>query len=243
MEREVYENMRMIERAHWWFVARRSIIRDQISRLSMPQDAKILEVGCGTGGNIQMLRAFGEVVGVEPDEPSRCYAQSTTESQILPGLLPANLPHFETKFDLVTALDVLEHVDADDASVQTLSGLLKSGGKMLTTVPAHPWMWSQHDIAHHHKRRYRKPEYEQLFRTANLRILRATYFNTILFPAIAAARAAQRLAKRQDTSDDTMPSPAVNSVLTALFGLERELLRGFNLPIGVSILLIAERRT
>jgi len=243
MERQVYDNMRTIEREHWWFVARRSILSDQISRLSIGPDARILEVGCGTGGNIPMLQAFGDVVGIEPDDLSRDYAQSATGSQVLSGLLPAGLPAFDTRFDLIAALDVLEHVDADAASVEALGGLLKPGGKMLTTVPAHPWMWSRHDVAHHHKRRYRKADYESLFRTAGLRILKTSYFNTVLFPAIASVRAAQRLTRNEGAGDDAMPSPAVNSVLAALFGAERELLRSFNLPVGVSILLIAERQT
>ena len=243
MERQVYDNMRTIERKHWWFVARRSILSDQISRLSIGPEARILEVGCGTGGNIPMLQAFGDVVGVEPDDLSRDYAQSATGSQVFSGLLPAGLPAFEAHFDLIAALDVLEHVDADAASVVALADLLKPGGKMLTTVPAHPWMWSRHDVAHHHKRRYRKADYEDLFHAAKLRILKTSYFNTVLFPAIASVRAVQRLAKKEGPGDDAMPSPAVNSILTALFGAERQLLRNFDLPIGVSILLIAERQT
>ncbi len=237
MERVVYDNMRAIEVDHWWFEARRRILRDQVGHLGLPEHADILEVGCGTGGNLPMLGEFGTVVGMEPDAESRAYAADRTGYSVLGGFLPSPLPDFGHQFDLVAALDVIEHLDDDLGAVQALSDLMKPSGKMLTTVPAHPWMWSPHDEAHHHKRRYRRADYLSLFRAAGLRVNRVSYFNTLLFPPIAT----MRLLKRHGGGDDAMPSPLVNGVLRRVFSAEKDLLRMGNLPFGVSLLVIADR--
>jgi len=182
------------------------------------------------------------VVGIEPDEASREYAESQTGNQVLVGALPSNLPAFDTKFDLIAALDVLEHVDADAASINSLVQLLRPGGYFLTTVPAHPWMWSSHDIAHHHKRRYRMRDYLSLFHGAQMNVLKSSYFNTFLFPPVAIIRAYHTLMQIESPRDDKIPPPLLNSILTKIFASESGLLKHLSLPIGVSILLIAERR-
>lgn len=238
MERDVYDNMRRIERSHWWFRARREILSDQLEQFGLSKDARILEVGCGTGGNLPMLARYGAVTGMEPDAESREYAMEQTGISVLPGFLPGPLPDFGGPFDLVTAFDVIEHVDQDLDSVVALGDLLKPGGRMLTTVPAHPWMWSAHDAAHHHKRRYRKAEFLRLFQEAGLRLIKTSYFNTLLFPPIAAVRLVKR---RADGGDDALPSATVNRLLTSVFAFEKHLLRMGSLPFGVSLLVAAER--
>src|SRR5689334_18024199 len=140
MDRGTYDRMRALQRDHWWFVGRRRIIEALLADLGLPADAKILEVGCGPGGNLSMLQRFGEVMGLEPDEPSRRYASEATGVAIEGGALPDALPFAPESFDLVCAFDVIEHVDADAAAVAALSRLLKPSGYLATTVPAHPWM-------------------------------------------------------------------------------------------------------
>ncbi len=238
MERAIYDNLRQVERDHWWFCARRSILRDQLVRLNLSEGARILEVGCGTGGNLKMLSQFGAITGLEPDEPSRAYAEQTNGAPVVSGFLPGPLPTFDGEFDLIAALDVIEHLDDDRGSVAALSNLLKPGGKLLTTVPAHPWMWSEHDVAHHHKRRYRRRDYLDLFEAAELKVFRATYFNSILFPPIALVRLMKGALGGQG-GDDVTPAGPVNSLLTSVFGFEKQLLRLGDLPFGVSLLVVA----
>lgn len=238
MDRSVYDNMRAIEKTHWWFRARRKIISAQIARLGLRQNANILEVGCGTGGNLQMLSIYGRVLGIEPDNDSRTYAAETSGFTVLGGLLPDGLPKFDEKFDLIAALDVIEHLEEDTKSIDTIKNLLKSGGIFLSTVPAHPWLWSRHDELHHHRRRYVKADYVAMMQEAGFEIVRSTYFNSVLFPAIVAARAAQSRTK-SSASDDSMPSTFINRALEYLFASERVLLRFLNLPFGVSILVVA----
>jgi SAM-dependent methyltransferase len=241
MDRQTYDRMRLLQADHWWFRGKRRILAGLIGALDLPKPAKVLEVGCGPGGNLPMLGAFGEVVGLEPDEDSRAFAAENTGLRVEGGLLPDGLPFDPESFDLVCAFDVIEHVDEDQASVAALARLLKPGGYLATTVPAQPWMWSRHDELHHHKRRYTMAPYRALFEAAGVEIVKASYFNTLLFPPIAAIRALKMLTKSTAADDDAMPSAPVNGLLAAVFGSELGWLKHASLPTGVSILLIARR--
>jgi SAM-dependent methyltransferase len=240
MERAIYDQMRVLQQGHWWFAARREILAGEIARLPIPRPAQILEAGCGPGGNLEMLKRFGEVVAIEPDEQSRAYAAEQAGVDVRHGLLPQSIPDFGRAFDLIACLDVIEHVPDDAGAVEALGKMLKPGGFLFTTVPAYAWMWSDHDAAHHHKRRYAMAPYRRLFENAGLQVRRASHFNTLLFPPIAAVRLAKNAAGLTG-GDEAMPPKPLNAALRTVFGMERALLRAADLPFGVSILLIAQR--
>ncbi|HEY3800775.1 MAG TPA: methyltransferase domain-containing protein [Caulobacteraceae bacterium] len=241
MDPGVYERMRALQDGHWWFEGRRQILSTLIGDLDLPKNAKVLEVGCGPGGNLPMLKQFGQVTAMEPDAGSRAFAAEKSGVTIESGLLPGPLPFAPESFDLVCAFDVIEHVDDDAGSVVALGRLLKRGGYLATTVPGQPWMWSRHDELHHHKRRYRMAAFRQLFLEAGLEIVRASYFNTFLFAPIAAIRAAKMATGSRSADDDGLPAPAINSLLKTVFAAERRVLRRAALPFGVSIVLIAKK--
>lgn len=241
MERHTYARMRELQQTHWWFTARRDILGAEIARLPLPRPARILEVGCGPGGNLELLKRFGDVRAIEPDAESRAYAAEQAGVPVDGGLLPDGLPDLGGPFDLVAAFDVVEHVDDDAGAVAALGRLLKPDGFLVTTVPANPWMWSEHDAQHHHKRRYTLPAYRRLFDDAGLTVRRATHFNTLLFPPIAAIRLAKSATGRRGGDDEALPSPLVNGALRRVFGAEKALLRAGDLPFGVSILVIGQR--
>ncbi len=240
MERLIYDRIRDLETDHWWFVGRRKVLRQLLRRIGTPAGAKILEVGCGAGGNVPLLREFGDVAALEPDDESRAYASERLDLAIDTGLLPDGLPYAPESFDLVCAFDVVEHVDDDAGSIKALAKLVKPGGAILTTVPAYQWMWSHHDVAHHHKRRYLLPAYRALFDQAGLTVETATYFNTLLFPLAAVQRTAKRLLK-DESADDAMPPVWLNKALSGVFSLEAPLAAAGGLPFGLSIAVIARK--
>ena len=241
MDRATYDRMRVLQDGHWWFEGRRRILRTLIVALDLPKPAQVLEVGCGPGGNLEMLKRYGEVTALEPDDASRAYAAERMGVRVEGGLLPDGLPFAPASFDLVCAFDVIEHVDEDAASVAALARLLKPGGYLATTVPGQPWMWSRHDELHHHKRRYRLSPYRAMFEAAGLTVLTASYFNTVLYAPIAAVRALKRVTGSTAADDDAMPPAPLNRLLTGLFAAEGPWLRHAPLPTGVSIVLIARR--
>jgi len=240
MERHVYERMAEIDRDHWWFVGRRKILTRLLERWRPKQGPlRILEVGCGTGGNIAMLQQFGTVDAIEPDDYARAFASERTGVQVKGGYLP-DVPLKDGHYDLIVLLDVLEHIPDDKGALVALRPKLAPGGRLMLAVPAMPSLWSGHDVAHHHQRRYTRNRLEAVVKAAGFRTLRRTAFNTLLLPAIVAVRWLNKALGREGGDEDRIPPAPVNTFLTWLFGAERHAaVRGL-FPAGVSIALVAE---
>lgn len=239
MERIVYDRMAEIDGRHWWYRARREILSRLIAtRVQPPAAARILEIGCGTGHNLDMLGRFGTVDAVEMDDAAREMASERLGRPARMATLPELQCVERGVYDLVALLDVLEHVEEDRASLVSIAERLRPGGKVLLTVPAHPWMWSAHDVVNHHKRRYTKKGFRQILEAAGLKVELLSYFNSLLFPLAATARLAGRLTGKED-SDDKLPSAPVNKAFELLFGLERYAIGRVPFPPGVSLVAIA----
>ena len=241
MERKVYEQMAKLDGSHWWFTARRRILDGLIERVvKPPSGARILELGAGTGHNLAMLSRFGEVEASELDPIARELASERLGRPVKEAALPDLSMFPADSYDLIALLDVLEHVPDDKGSLAAIKTRLKPGGALLLTVPANPWMWSAHDAAHHHHRRYRKGQIETLARNAGYEIELLSPFNSLLFPPIAAVRLVGKLTGKDD-SDDAMPGDLVNKTLDAIFGLERALIGRVPMPFGVSLVAVLRR--
>jgi SAM-dependent methyltransferase len=241
MERAVFDRMAELDQDHWWFIARRRILKSLIERVvCLPSKAKILEVGCGTGHNLAMLKAFGTLDASELDFCARALASKRLGADVKEAKLPDLSMFPRDKYDLVALLDVLEHVPDDVASLKAILKRLKPGGALLVTVPANPWMWSAHDVAHHHFRRYSKRELARVFREAGFEIQLLSFFNSLLFPLIAAARIAGKVMKRE-SADDQLPSAPVNAALETVFSAEAGMIGRVPMPFGVSLVAVVRR--
>ena len=239
MERVVYDRMAELDELHWWYRARRRVLQALIERkVQPPPDARVLEVGCGTGHNVTMLERFGSVDGIEIDPEARAFAEKRLNRPISSAALPELQGIGRRHYDLIAALDVVEHIDDDRAAIDALAGCLKPGGKLLVTVPAHQWMWSAHDELNHHKRRYSKRGLAELINGSPLRLEAIGYFNSLLFPLAVGARLASKLTGRSG-DDDALPPRPINYLFERCFAAERRLIGKVPLPPGLSLFAVA----
>ena len=239
MDRSVYEAMADLDERHWWYRARREVVAALIRRRALPpKGAKVLEVGCGTGHNLEMLSEFGTVDALEVDEAARALAEKRLGRPVFDAPLPelAGVP--ECAYDLVASLDVVEHIPDDAASVASLAKRLKPGGKLVLTVPAHQWMWSAHDVVNHHQRRYSKAGFRKLIEGSSLKLEAIGYFNSLLFPVAMAERLASK-ARGKDEADLGLPPKPINQALERVFAAERFAIGRIPLPPGLSLFAVA----
>ena len=240
MDRRVYDRMAEHDSTHWWYRARRDILADFLVREGrLPDRARILEIGCGTGHNLPMLARFGEVDAIEIDPAAREIAGRRLGKPVGDAPLPALPGVPRGHYDLIAVLDVVEHIEDDVGALTAMRECLAPGGKVLIAVPAHRWMWSAHDVVNHHHRRYSKASLATAIRAAGLKERGLTYFNSLLFPLAAAARVAGRITGRDD-SDDSPPAAPLNTLFERIFRVERHLVGRVPMPMGVSILTLAE---
>ena len=229
------------ERDHWWYRARREILQRVIER-RVGRVGRLLEIGCGTGSNLQMLRGFGNVEGIETSAFAREYAASRGFS-VRDGRLPDGLPQSIGTFDAVCMFDVLEHIEGDLDALITVRRLLKPGGRIVVSVPAYQWLFSDHDIRLHHYRRYTRGRLHELLRRAGFVVSWSSHFNSLLFLPAAVVRFASRMASRKARAfAPAAPShalPVGNGLLYRLFASERWLTDMVPLPFGLSIVAVA----
>ncbi|HEX8262640.1 MAG TPA: class I SAM-dependent methyltransferase, partial [Allosphingosinicella sp.] len=240
MERVVYDRMAEYADRHWWYRARRDILATLIEQeIALPENARLLEIGCGTGPNLDMLGRFGRLDAVEIDARARAIASERLGRRVLDAPLPHLHGVEDGAYDLVCLLDVLEHVEADREALVSIARKLRPGGRILIAVPAHPWMWSAHDRVNHHKRRYTKKTLRAVIDAAGLRLHLMSYFNSLLFPlAVTQRLAAKMLHKGEDDSADTPPPAALNRLFETAFRLERYAIGRLPFPPGLSIVAI-----
>jgi SAM-dependent methyltransferase len=238
---EIFRQMAEIEDRHWWFVARRQILDRAIARLPLPENARILEAGCGTGGSLTMLARHGHLQAMDLTELAVELARERAIAEVRRGRLPDQIPFPDERFDLIVSLDVIQHVEDDIAAFKALKERLKPGGYLLVTVPAYAWLWSRHDESWQNLRRYSRKNLIRVARCAGLKVTYTSHFNTVLFPAIVLARVLQFSPAHHQTTDQSMPSPWLNRLLTSLFASERHLIGRVSLPYGVSLLLVARQ--
>lgn len=242
MEARSYQIEAQVERDHWWFEGRRRLLR----RLLAPRApfARALDVGCGTGANAgELARCAEHTIGIDAAAGAIGAAgRRQPHHEVLICGDAFCLPLADQSVDLVAALDLLEHLDDDQAAVGELFRVLQPGGSVIVFVPALPLLWGLQDQVSHHHRRYRRAQLAALIADAGFVVERLTYFNTLLFAPILALRLAMRAWRpRSLENENQIGGPRLNRALGALFRLEGPLLSRLDLPIGVSLACLARR--
>jgi SAM-dependent methyltransferase len=238
MEDVVYDQHAALEQKHWWFQGRRHILagvlRDRLGNDGV--NRSILDVGSGTGEMLDMLSEFGAVRGLDmsPRAVAYCHDRFGSSVDVRVGRVPDDL----APADVITAFDVIEHLDDDAGALERIRAVLPPGGLFVCTVPAFQFLWSGHDEVNHHRRRYSRHELRQRLESAGFRVERLTYFNALLFPAVAGVRLIRRRTSGDPRSDMALPPRWANRLLLHLFKFERRLVRRRSLPFGVSLLAV-----
>lgn len=229
---------------HWWYRGRRRIVRDALETLELPPTSRLLDAGCGGGQTLDLLAEFGSAIGIDPDARSVALARARDHDAAVAAM--PNLPFDDDTFAAVTCLDVLEHLDEDSAALVEIARVTRPRGALVVTVPAYEALWSAHDEANQHKRRYRARTLHALATRSGWCVERTTYFNSLLLPAAALVRVARRFGSSGDAGDEgselaLTPRP-LNGMLEMPLRAEAALLRrGARLPAGLSLLAVLTR--
>jgi ubiquinone/menaquinone biosynthesis C-methylase UbiE len=254
MQQHTYAIMDEVEGSHWWFVGRRAILESFLKTIvaklmaaktmaeppaSSADGLRILDIGCGTGANLEMLAQFGNAEGVDVSDDALEFCR-------LKGLnakkgLAETLPFDNETFDLTTALDVVEHLDDDIAGLREMHRVTKKGGYSLIFVPAYMFLWGVQDDVSNHRIRYTRKQIVDRLKRAGYTIERATYANWTFFAPILAGRTFMRVTGIKPESENNVNISALNGIFGKLFGAERFWLKNFNFPFGVSIVVVARR--
>jgi ubiquinone/menaquinone biosynthesis C-methylase UbiE len=243
METPVYKAVYEFEDDHWWFAGRRAIIERLIARfLGAHSDLQVLDVGCGTGGTTQSLTRYGPVTGIDLMAEGLAFAQRRG----LPRLVQSRaerLPFLDDSFDLVCALDVLEHLQDDRAGLAELKRVCRHQGMILLYVPAFPILWSAEDVVSHHWRRYTWRTLRACVGIAGLSVRAVSYVNMALFlPVFAFARMYAWLDRNREPRTNLRPVAALpNRLLTRYLALEASLATSVPLPFGTSLVCLLEK--
>jgi SAM-dependent methyltransferase len=234
--------MLAVDEQHWWYRGRRRVIAAELAQVDLPEGARVLDAGCGSGRTMVDLQRYGDVVGIELSEDAAELARSRGCGEVVGGRVE-ELPWDAGTFDLITCLDVIEHTPDDRVALRELRRVAKPGGWLLVTVPAYQALWSSHDVANHHYRRYARRTLRVASADAGWQVVRITSFNSLLLPPAAAFRLAQRRRAANGngaTSNELRLGPLwLNKVLETPLRLEaRWLASGHSLRAGLSLLAI-----
>jgi len=269
MQQHTYAIMDRVEDTHWWFVGRRAILetflRSVVQNVTPPsrrlsgqspaddvtagrrpdsrQDAgvtiRILDVGCGTGANLEMLSQFGLAEGVDVSDEALefCRKKGLTVQE---GLAET-LPYPDETFDITTALDVVEHLDDDIVGLKEMHRVTKTGGYSLIFVPAFMWLWGVQDDISHHRIRYTRKQIVERLKKAGFEVERATYANFTFFVPVLGGRVFMRATGIKPASENNINISALNGAFGKVFSAERFWLKNLNFAFGVSIVIVARK--
>ena len=236
-----YEKNYYYEEDYWWFVGRRIIILDMIKKYISKEKNKVFDYGCGTGIMMEYLSSFGEVWGGDISEISLDYCKRRGLTNVVNLKKKLSIP--DKYYDLITVLDVLEHIDKDEDLLRKLRSYLNNDGILIITVLAYDFLWSGEDYVSGHKRRYTLKTLRQKIETNGFCIKRISYFNSILLPLMILVIWVKKAFCSGNLYESNLRKlPAlVNISLTGIFMSESKILKLFSFPFGASIICVASK--
>jgi SAM-dependent methyltransferase len=245
LDPHTYKILYRTEEGHWWLSARRRIVMDWIEqRYPGRNDLAILDAGCGTGIMLQQMEHLGHAEGVDISEEALAFCRQRGLENIRRADV-LQLPFAAGSFDIVTGLDIVEHLDDDVRALREWSRVLKPGGRVFLFAPAHRWLWSLQDDVSHHRRRYTAKTLRYAVQSAGLTVERLSYVSAFLLPVIYLGRQwlkVQRRFREINTENDLHPAWS-NGILRSIFEAEIPILRRTDLPIGASIVCVGRKVT
>jgi len=244
MDRKLYETYQKIEEDHWWFVARRKLIYQLISEFNKKkEDLKILDIGCNSGFLVNKLQEKNyEAYGCDTDEMAVGYGKGRGIKNLKVSSFPA-LDYPDNSFDVITCLDVLEHVEDDNQALKEINRIIKKDSVIIMTVPAFQFLWGLQDEASHHFRRYSKKELtNKIKNNTDWQVIKKSYFNFLLFFPILFIRKISNILKLKRSSDFDINNNFINKILLIIFSIEIWLLKIISYPFGVSLLVVAKKK-
>lgn len=241
MDSRLHKQYQDLEESHWLFKVRDNILKD-IAKKYFKQNANILDFGCNYGHSVQLLQKLGyQAQGVDISEGAIQYGKSVGIQNIFLG---GEKKFNQESFDVVIALDVIEHIKDDQQAIKEIVRMVKPGGLIVIAVPAYMFLWGVQDEIAHHFRRYTMSQLISLSKKAgDLDVVRKTYLNTLLFLPIALFRLGSRIVRRRTQGSDLDVNNAfLNTLFFGLFDFERRILKHINMPFGVTALLILRKK-
>jgi SAM-dependent methyltransferase len=240
-----YERMYLLEDSYWWFVARHRLVESLLhTRYGAPKSRScpltLLDIGCGTGALSARLTTWGRVVSADFSPLALQFSRRRGLAHLV-GADAMHLPFASARFDTLLAMDVLEHLPDDRAALCEFYRVLKPGGCVIATIPAYPHLWSEHDLALMHYRRYMRSEVAERFVTAGFRLEKLSYTMTLLYPLVALQRRFNARRPPHTPPQAALPLfPApINAALTGLMTFENALVRRMDFPFGTTVLCVA----
>jgi SAM-dependent methyltransferase len=242
-----YRVMFEIEDDYWWYRGLRALLERLLARYAPTDSLRgvMLDVGCGTGANLKLMQSYGNAFGVDASEQAIAFCRARGIPADRAFLASAtDLPFPDSQFDLAVSFDVICNLPDDAAAFSEIARVLKPGAPFIVGLPAYQWLWSLHDVAVGHRRRYDAREVRKKISGAGFGVERITYANALLMPVIAAVRLMSRRATNgREVHSDLTPLPRiVNAPLSMLFSTEMRAVSRVNLPWGLSVIAIARKR-
>lgn len=240
MQKYLYKDLYYLEENHWWHINKRRLINNFIKQYSQGKN-KILDVGCGTGKNIEAFSELGQCYGIDSSSEAIKFCKKRGIKTAILGSIE-KIPFPKKTFNITTALDVLEHVD-DEKSLKEIHRILKNQGIVVITVPAFPQLWSRWDEVLHHKRRYTKQTLEKVLQDNEFEVLKISYiYSFLILPVYLVRMIKMFFFKGYYPSDFKLSNKLINHFLGNASSLEGFFINFLNLPFGTSLIAVAQKK-